>query len=248
MKNEQVSEPTPEALNEYWDRQEVASFLGVAPMSVRRLEKDGKLTGHVKPGTRGGKVVYDPEQVTALKGSPTVDVQQDEEVKGNDLVRAAVDLSRQNAEHAAFLLQLVQEPAGELLKMFMEENQQLRARIRELEVDRTEQFKLMEQMRSQQHERELEQMQWYANNERKDAMFKLVVDQAPRLTQQIVASGQAPQLLDSLSGLAKSLSAEQVSNLMGILNESQSMQLAKVLDAVKDEKQTADEPHALLKG
>lgn len=234
-----------------WDRREAAAFLGVSQMTVRRLEKEGKLTRIVKSGTRGGKIVYDAQEVSKLKGSPAVEVAEEDEMKARDLIAAAVSLVQQSSDHAQMLLQLVEVPSSQLLKMAIEENGALRARVAQLEEKRIEDFEKMEVLRGKQHERELELLRFGAKNERQTALMSVVIDNAPRLMNQIVASGQAPQMLESLGGLAKSLNPEQIIQLMGILDEKQQLSLSKVLDAVNTSGSTVDtkkeEPHDLLK-
>ena len=242
---------TPEQGAE-WDRREAATFLGVSPMTVRRLEKEGRLTPRTKAGTRGGKIVYDAQEVAKLKGTPTLEVAEEDEMKAKDLVAAAVNLAQQSSDHAQMLLQLVEGPANELLKMALEENGALRARVSQLEEKRIEDFEKMEVLRGKQHERELELLRFGAKNERQTALMSVVIDNAPRLMNQIVASGQAPQMFESLTGLAKSLNPDQVMKLMGILDDDQQASLAKVLDTVNTSGETVknkdkEEPHELLK-
>lgn len=229
------------------DRKQAAALLNVSLMTVRRLEKEGVLKAYVLPGTRGGKVVYDPGEVNAARGV-TTEVAEADEMNAQSLVQNAVLLSRQSGAHAERLLQLVEAPANALLEMALAENTALRARIHELEDDRINLFKVMEEARSKQHEREMDQMRLVMTNQRKDAILQLVVDNAPKLTQQMLVSGQGPQMLTSISDLAKSLSADQIGQLMGILDEKQAQTLATVLDTVGTSTgETKDEPHALLK-
>lgn len=233
-----------------WTREEAAKFLHQSVMTVRRLESQGKLTPMRKAGTRGGRIVYAAAEVAALRGSPAVDVAADDELKAKELVAAAVSMAAQSADHAAFMLQLVQEPAKELLQMAMDENARLRERIQQLEVARVEAFDKMEEMRTKDHERQLEMMQWASRDERQRSILTLIMENAPVITQQIVASGQGPEMLGSLSSLAKSLTSDQVGRLMDILDNKQATALAKVLGSVNTTGKTvstSDEAHSLLR-
>lgn len=237
------SEPT-----EDWpDRKQVAMRLGVSQMTVRRLEKSGLLKPHKLPGSRGGKIVFNPDEVMGVNGSDTPTI---EEMSSQTLVQASVNLARQSGGHAERLLQLVEEPAAKLLEMALDENKSLRERLRQMEEDRIALFEMMEKARSQEHERQLEQLRWASADERKNVMLKFIVDNGPKLTQQIVASGQAPELLNSITGLAKSLSDEQVGSLMSILNPDQANALGNLLTAAgKQEKPvetTGHQTHSLL--
>jgi len=248
-----VTEGGNEPDDTWFDRREVSKKLGVSPATVRRWERENLLTGRRKPGTRGGKIVYDPEEVARLAESPAIDVADEDEMRAKDLVAATVAFASQSSAHAERLLQLVEEPANQLQRMLMEENRALRERIHQLEELRIQDFDKMEDMRSKQHQRELEQLQWASRDQRKTAMLNVVIENAPKLMNQIVASGGGPQMVQSLTGLAQSLRPDQIASLMGILDPDQAKKLGTVLDTVGTETNaitsTSEEPktHALLK-
>lgn len=209
-----MAETNGRAIDERWPTaRAVAHKLGCSRQQVYKLEKRGKLKGRdVREG--GVKIRrFDPEQVAALSeddelerlldvdllGPEDEDEVDDTPSNGMRLAAKVVGESRQVAvdarrgQHEAY--ELVAKPAREFTETLLKALEQREKRIAELEAKLNQFHDEQRAARMEEREAGFFQSRLEREDARKDAFFKMFVDNMPAVLDQLkksVAGGGGP--------------------------------------------------------
>jgi hypothetical protein len=198
----------------------VAAKIGCSRQQVYRLEKRGKLRGR-DVRENGVKVRrFDPESVRALAEDQELEAilgadEAAETDEGDDaggltaggmrLAARVVSESRQVAldarrgQQEAF--ELVTKPTQAIVELLLRTLQQREARIAELEKQLTQQFDEQRQARAEERELLLEQQRLERAELRKEQFFKMFVEYAPAVLEQMKRSAPNGPFVEMLQAM-----------------------------------------------
>ena len=183
---------------------EAAAILGCSRQQVYKLEKDGRL--HAKDARENGVKIrrFDPESVRACAESSELQsllgargaLDDDDAPSGMRLAAAVVSESRQTALAATRaqqeLVALIVKPSREINELLLSALKQREERIRELEGQLNAQNDEQRAARAEEREAALFANQLERADLRKDAFFKMFVENVPMVVKQFKASGGGP--------------------------------------------------------
>ena len=196
-----------------------AKVLGVSKTKFEKLAKEVELEYVL---TADGERLFNPTKITEYTG-----IYDDEQLEQAKVVnKHLLDTTKMLCERLEKVLKLSTDPADKVITHLLEDNKNLREKYGELQTKYIEGIEAFESALTQAHEREMAAAVQKTRDERMGKVLDVALGMAPELVAQAMS---AVGKKAAFSKLTNSLSEEQLTMLMLMVNDEQKQILKDIL-------------------